>query len=157
MISSAGGKNATPFIGAYNASKFALEGLSEALRRELMLFGIDVIVVAPGPVVTAIWDKAMAEDFTPFAATAYAPAMMKAREFMIALGRRGLSSEHLGRSIHHALTAARPRVRYSVTPQPVLTFVFNALPKRVADRLLAGRLGLLQGRQSAKADQRRSS
>src|SRR6185436_8863996 len=86
MISSGGGKNATPFIGAYNASKFALEGLSEALRRELMLFGIDVIVVAPGPVVTAIWDKAMAEDFTPFAATPFAPAMLKARAFLDALG-----------------------------------------------------------------------
>ncbi len=49
MISSVGGKNANPFMGPYNASKFALEGLSESLRRELMLFGIDVIVVAPAP------------------------------------------------------------------------------------------------------------
>ena len=47
-ISSVGGRNATPFMAPYNASKFALEGLSESLRRELMLFGIEVIVVAPG-------------------------------------------------------------------------------------------------------------
>src|SRR6201991_2997030 len=50
MISSVGGKNANPFLGPYNASKFGLEGLSESLRRELMLFGIDVVVVAPGAV-----------------------------------------------------------------------------------------------------------
>src|SRR5262249_47315029 len=55
MISSVGGKNASPFVGPYNASKFALEGMSESLRRELMLFGIDVVIVAPGAVATPIW------------------------------------------------------------------------------------------------------
>src|SRR5271154_6033280 len=64
MISSVGGKNASPFVGPYNASKFALEGFSESLRRELMLFGIDVIVVAPGAVATAIWGKAEQVDVT---------------------------------------------------------------------------------------------
>ncbi len=63
MITSVGGRNANPFMGPYNASKFALEGLSESLRRELMIFGIDVIVVAPGAVATPIWDKA--EQMTP--------------------------------------------------------------------------------------------
>ena len=57
MISSVGGRNALPFAGPYAASKFAVEGLSEALRRELMLFGIDVVIVAPGAVVTPLWDK----------------------------------------------------------------------------------------------------
>ena len=65
MITSVGGKNANPFMGPYCASKFALEGLSESLRRELMLFGIDVIVVAPGAVATPIWDKAEEVDVTP--------------------------------------------------------------------------------------------
>jgi NAD(P)-dependent dehydrogenase (short-subunit alcohol dehydrogenase family) len=79
MISSVGGKNALPFAGPYAASKFALEGLSESLRRELMLFGIDVIVVAPGSVATPIWDKAEAMDITPFAATPYADALKTMR------------------------------------------------------------------------------
>src|ERR1043166_9486463 len=67
MISSVGGRNASPFVGPYNASKFALEGLSEALRRELMIYGIDVIVVAPGAVATPIWDKADTVDVVRYA------------------------------------------------------------------------------------------
>src|SRR6201999_3018227 len=57
MISSVAGKNGNPLSAAYAASKHAIEGLSESLRRELMLFGIDVVIVAPGPVKTPIWTK----------------------------------------------------------------------------------------------------
>ncbi len=57
MISSVAGKNGNPLTAPYCASKHAVEGLSESLRRELMLFGIDVIIVAPGPVKTPIWSK----------------------------------------------------------------------------------------------------
>ena len=56
-ISSISGELAMPFMSAYNMSKFGLEGFSEALRRELMIFGIDVVVVAPGPIKTPIWTK----------------------------------------------------------------------------------------------------
>jgi len=141
MISSVGGRNATPFIGAYNASKFALEGMSEALRRELMLFGIDVIVVAPGAVVTPIWDKAMASDIAPYSSTPYGAALTRLREFMVAHGRQGFSPERIGETIHRALTDARPRVRYTVAPNPLETFLARALPKRMVDRLIAKRLG----------------
>ena len=58
MISSVAGKNGTPMMGAYSASKHAIEGLSESLRREMMLFGIEVIIIAPGAVKTPIWSKA---------------------------------------------------------------------------------------------------
>lgn len=68
MMSSVAGRVGVPFNGPYTASKFALEGLSESLRREFMLFGIDVIVISPGVVVTPIWDKAEAVDLTRFAA-----------------------------------------------------------------------------------------
>ena len=144
MISSVGGRNAAPFLGPYAASKFALEGLSESLRRELMIFGIDVIVVAPGAVATPIWDKADAIDITPYASTPYAEALATLKRQMIAMGRNGLPPERVGAVIATALTAARPRTRYTytVTPEPVQNFLANALPKRLVDRLIAKRLGL---------------
>src|SRR5262252_3430181 len=64
MISSVAGKNGNPMSAPYCASKHAVEGLSESLRRELMLFGIDVIIVAPGAVKTPIWSKAEQMDLS---------------------------------------------------------------------------------------------
>ena len=65
-MSSVGGKIGAPFLGMYVASKHGLEGMSESLRRELLLFGIDVIVIGPGAVATPIWDKAELEDLTRY-------------------------------------------------------------------------------------------
>jgi len=140
-ISSVGGRNGVPFLSPYNASKFALEGLSEALRRELMLLGIDVIVVAPGAVATAIWGKADQADITPYRDTAFFPALEKVRAFMNGAG--GLAPERLGEVVAKALTTARPKVRYTVAPDPLQTFLMAHLPRRMVDRMIGARLGLL--------------
>jgi len=142
MISSIGGKNANPFVGPYCASKFGLEGLSESLRRELLLFGIDVIVIAPGAVATPIWDKADKIDATPYDNTVYREPLQRIRNYMVANGPKGLKPEKLGRAIHRALTAAHPKVRYTLTPDPLQNFIMNTLPKRMVDRMIGGRLGL---------------
>lgn len=142
-ISSVGGKSANPFIGAYATSKFGLEGLSEALRRELMPFKIDVIVVAPGAVATAIWGKTDEEQLKKYANTPYAEQLKKLFALAQEQGRKGLKPEKLGEAIKTALTTARPKVRYTVTPEPVLNFVMSRGPKRRIDRLIGGRLGLL--------------
>src|SRR5215469_8566745 len=146
MISSVGGKNASPFVGPYNASKFALEGFSESLRRELMLLGIDVIVVAPGAVATPIWDKAEQVDVSRYANTPYANALNAVRDYMLTSGRKGLKPEKLGQAVYHALTTRRPKTRYVVTPDPLQNFLVNNLPKRMVDRMIGGRLGLLPKR-----------
>ena len=143
MISSIGGKNASPFVGPYNTSKFGLEGFSESLRRELMLFGIDVIVIAPGAVATPIWDKADAIDVSKYAGTPYASSLDTIKKFMLESGRKGFAPEKLGRAIHKALTTAHPKTRYTVTPDPLQNLLVNALPKRMVDRIYAKRLGLL--------------
>jgi NAD(P)-dependent dehydrogenase (short-subunit alcohol dehydrogenase family) len=145
-ISSVGGRNAVPFLAPYAASKFALEGLSESLRRELLPFGIDVIVIGPGAVATPIWSKAEQVDVTPYLNTPYAAALDRLRAHMLQLGKQGLSPERIGEAVLHALTAARPKVRYSVTPQPLQDWMARNLPKRVVDRMIGGRLGLLPPR-----------
>ena len=143
MISSVGGKTANPFMGPYCASKFAIEGLSESLRREMMLFGIDVIVIAPGAVATPIWDKAEQVDTSQYANTPYAMQLERIRTYMLTNGPKGLKPERLGRAIHHALTTAKPKTRYTVTPDRIQNFMVTHLPSRTVDRMIGGRLGLM--------------
>jgi NAD(P)-dependent dehydrogenase (short-subunit alcohol dehydrogenase family) len=142
-VSSIAGKVGGPFLGAYVASKHALEGLSESLRRELLIYDIDVIVVAPGSVATPIWDKAEAADASPYAATDYAETLTRFRDRFIARGRRGFPPERVGEVIWRALSARRPRLRYAVVPGRLLNWTLpRLLPGRVVDRLIASGLGM---------------
>jgi len=142
-ISSVGGKMAGPFIGPYHVSKFGLEGFSDSLRRELMPYGIDVIVIGPGSVATATWDKAEAVDLSRYEGTDYASALEKYRRYMVEGGRKGYSPERLGTEIWKALTVAHPRVRYAVVPQRFVNWTLPLLlSKRQVDKLTARNLGL---------------
>jgi NAD(P)-dependent dehydrogenase (short-subunit alcohol dehydrogenase family) len=142
-ISSVGGRVGNPFVAPYVASKFAIEGLSESLRRELMLFGVDVIVVGPGAVATPIWSKAEEVDTAQFRNTPYATALDRLRAFMLKLGENGLPPERVGEVVLEALTAAKPKVRYAITPEPTRDWIMRHFPKRMVDRMIASRLGLL--------------
>ncbi|KIZ40884.1 MULTISPECIES: SDR family oxidoreductase [Rhodopseudomonas] len=143
MISSLAGKIGNPLMGAYSASKHAIEGLSEALRRELMLFGIDVVVIAPGAVKTPIWAKAMQEDVSRFRNSPYFPALQRVMTLLPQMDQSGLPPETIAARIHEVLTMDRPRVRYTMTPAPLRYLMMTLLPKRVIDRIVAKRLGLL--------------
>lgn len=144
MMSSVGGKVGMPFVGPYNTSKFALEGLSESLRRELILYGVDVIVIAPGAIATPIWDKADTVDVTPYTATPYANALTKVKAYMVEMGRKGLKPEQIGQTVHTALTAAKPKTRYVVTPDPLQNWLSLNMPKRTVDKAVAKQLGLMR-------------
>jgi NAD(P)-dependent dehydrogenase (short-subunit alcohol dehydrogenase family) len=141
-ITSVGGRTALPFLGAYAASKFGLEGLTESLRREMILFGVDVIAIAPGMVSTEMTVKGAQTDIEPYKDTPYASAIEKLRSFMTPSARAALTPEQLGRAILTALTTPRPKVRYTVAPDPAQILLIETLPKRWVDRLLGGQLGL---------------
>jgi NAD(P)-dependent dehydrogenase (short-subunit alcohol dehydrogenase family) len=144
MISSVAGKNGNPLSSAYVASKHAIEGLSESLRRELMLFGIDVVIVAPGPVKTPIWSKGQeAFDISRYQNSPYLPALQKASAFMQHLESIGLPPEKIAERIFDALTLPTPKVRYHIAPDSMRYLMMAVLPKRMVDKLVAKRLGLM--------------
>jgi NAD(P)-dependent dehydrogenase (short-subunit alcohol dehydrogenase family) len=144
MISSVAGKSGAPFTSAYAASKHAIEGLSESLRRELMLFGIDVIIVAPGPVKTPIWNKGReAADISRYQNSPYAPALQKVTAYIGQLESIGLPAEKIAEVVHDALTLPNPKVRYHIAPDTMRHVLAAVLPKRMMDRIIAKRLGLL--------------
>src|SRR5881398_2820209 len=99
MISSVAGKNGNPLTAAYAASKHAIEGLSESLRREMMLFGIDVIIVAPGAVKTPIWSKAEEVDISAYKNSPFFQSLERVRKFMRQLGESGLPPEKIAETI----------------------------------------------------------
>jgi len=142
MISSVAGKHGSPTGAAYSASKHAIEGLSESLRRELMLFGIDVIVIAPGAVKTPIWDKGQQVDISVYKNSPFFPALEKVRAFTQQLSKIGLPPEQIAERVFEALTSANPNVRYQITPDPMRQLIMSWLPKRTVDRIIAKRLGL---------------
>ncbi len=143
MISSVAGRSGNPLTPAYAASKHAIEGLSESLRREMMLFGIDVVIVAPGAVKTPIWGKADEVDISRYRNSPYLPALEKIRAYTRHLSEIGLPPEKIAETIAEALTSAHPKVRYQVTPDPMRHLMTSVLPKRTVDRIIARRLGLM--------------
>src|SRR5277367_3072280 len=143
-ISSSAAKVTIPLLGAYSASKFGLEGMSDALRRELMLFGIDVVIIEPGTVNTAMYDKGEKEDLSEFKQTEYWEAVQNFQKFIVTEARtNGLSAERLGQAVHLALSTAKPKARYAVVPQRFKNWTLpRLLPMRMLDAYLAKQMGL---------------
>ena len=144
-ITSSGAKVAIPLLGAYSASKFGLEGMSDALRRELMLFGIDVVMIEPGTVNTAMYDKGEKEDLSEFKPTEYWNAMQNFQKFVVTEGRKGFSPEHLGAAVHLALSTPKPKARYAVIKQRFKNWTLpRLLPARMLDAVIAKQLGFVK-------------
>lgn len=143
MMSSVAGQNGNPLLSPYSTSKHALEGMSESLRRELMLYGIDVIVIGPGAVKTPIWEKAEDVDISIYKSSPFLPALERMRTYMLKMADSGLPAELIGKAVFDALTLPRPKVRYELSPEPFRMLMMRILPKRFIDRVIAKRLSLL--------------
>jgi NAD(P)-dependent dehydrogenase (short-subunit alcohol dehydrogenase family) len=144
-VSSIGGRVALPLVGAYNMSKFALEGMSDSLRRELRPQGVDVIVIEPGGVKTPIWQKGneladdLQADMPPEALRLYGRMIEALRKQTVRIqNESGIEAREVAEAIGTALTARRPRARYLVGRDAKLRAPAAAvLPDRVMDRLVA--------------------
>lgn len=154
-VSSVGGKVATPFVGPYCASKFALEALSDSLRAELKPWGIEVSLVEPGAVKTAMFEKARSTvddvlGVLPAEGARYYGNEIEAMRGLIASQERvAVSAEAVARVVEHALIARRPRTRYLVGRDAKLMAFFHwLLPDRAFDRLLATTMRRLSRRAS---------
>lgn len=144
-ISSVAGKNTYPFLGPYAMSKHALEALSEALRRELMIFGIDVVIVGPGSIKTNIWDKAKNEIVTPeLENSIYKEPSIAFKNFMLERAEReALPAEDVAQLLLKILRSKHPKVRYAPVPKKLLNWTIpNLMPKRWVDKLIAKMFGL---------------
>lgn len=143
-MSSVAGRMAMPYLGAYAASKHALEGFSDALRRELMIFGVDVVVIEPGVIATPIWDKAEHAALDRYDATPFGAGARRLRKYAVERSRAGAPPALVASAVVRALTAKRPPTRIPVVPRPLLDWVLpRLLPERWLDHLAARRLALL--------------
>lgn len=151
-ISSVGGKTASPFLGAYSASKAALDSLSDSLRRELGLFGIPVVVIAPSYVKTPIWRKAPDPDTARAQARPYLKAMHLFHRYALGEAERyGLPPEKVAASIVKALMDSSPPVYVPLSSRPFLDFTLPRwLPSRWLDAVVAWKFGLRPSRNRSK-------
>jgi NAD(P)-dependent dehydrogenase (short-subunit alcohol dehydrogenase family) len=148
-ISSVAGQFALPFLGPYAASKHGVEGFSDSLRRECLLYGIDVIVIDPGNVATPIWDKAGELDLSIYSRSPYLQPMTRMRDGMVAAGKRGLPPDKIGQLVVRVFAAGRPRARYMIGAGAMVWMSQHLLGVRLVDRLIARNLGLRRRTQAS--------
>jgi len=148
-IGSIGGRMATPFLGPYNASKFAMEALTDSLRQELRPWDIRVAIVEPGSIDTKIWEKGLrdAEELEQHLPEEGLRLYGKAFEKMRAAARKfaaaGIPPDAVAKFVEHALTSSRPKTRYVVgRDAQVQRVIAKFVPDRMRDRLVAMQLGL---------------
>ncbi len=143
-MSSMNGAIALPMVGAYSASKFALEALSDSLRVELRPWQIRVSLICPGQVRTSIFDKAREalkkrhSEIPANLKSGYDAMYTRTAEFNERGAKSLTSPEKVARVVLRALTAKRPRARYHVGLDAHAIRIFYALtPQWLIDRILA--------------------
>ncbi|MEX0819494.1 MAG: SDR family NAD(P)-dependent oxidoreductase [Pirellulaceae bacterium] len=148
-IGSISGKAAPPYLGAYSASKFALESISDVFRMELHRWNIDVSIVEPDSVATPIWSKlletasAMGTRLPAAVRSLYDQDLTSMAEASSKMDQTGMSVAHVVRAVRHALTARRPKTRYPIGVRTHLAFwAARHLPDRTRDGFMRRAMGM---------------
>ena len=137
-ISSISGKIGMPGVGAYTASKFGLEGLSHSLRRELIRYGVDVVIIGPGPIKSEIFDKIDKKFLESLKKSDYAKAAKGIPKRMKNTKKIAFPAEEVGKLIFNALHDPNRKTRYTITPNRMM---YWTLPMLITDRMLDRMIG----------------
>lgn len=150
-ISSVSGHTVYPFLAPYAASKYAVEALSDGLRRELRLYDIDVIVMILGAVQTPIWTRDDPQSLAAlYADTAYASSVVQMAEMTSRLGSEGMAVEPVARAIRLAMEDSSPKARYVLANNWLMGWALpRRLPTRLMDWVISQQLGLTHKRLKA--------
>lgn len=132
-ISSISGKIGMPGVGAYTASKFGLEGLSHSLRRELIRYGVDVVIIGPGPIKSEIFDKIDKKFLETLKKSDYAKVAKNIPKRMKNAKKIAFPAEEVGKLIFNALHDPNRKTRYTITPNKLM---YWTLPMLITDRML---------------------
>ncbi|MFW5921508.1 MAG: SDR family NAD(P)-dependent oxidoreductase, partial [Polyangiales bacterium] len=138
-VSSIGGRITFPFGGAYHASKYAVEAMSDALRRELGVFGVDVVLVEPGAIHTEFATRTV-EKVQPYVEldSPYRALAEQADSIASRVDAMAAKPIVVSRAIERAIRARRPRARY-VAPfsgKILIGLLGRWLPTRLVDAML---------------------
>jgi short-subunit dehydrogenase len=153
-VSSIGGRTTMPLFGAYHASKYAVEALSDALRYELHAANIKVVLIEPGPIATEFGDVAIGglqahrNDDSPYSA-AYA----RADWFKSFSDKQAVGPEHVTRVMERAISTSRPAARYVVPfSSRMALWLAAVLPTRLYDAFMRWATGLNRRRLAAASE-----
>jgi NAD(P)-dependent dehydrogenase (short-subunit alcohol dehydrogenase family) len=150
-VSSMGGRATLPGGAFYHASKYAVEAFSDALRMEVAQFGIEVVLIEPGPVKTpwndtaagSLGEAASGSGTDPYAAYKAAVGVSFSRTVSGPLARLGSDAQDIAKVITRAVTAQRPRTRYLINPVAKSVVTLNRLlPGRAYDAVIRRQYGL---------------
>lgn len=147
QISSLAGKVAMPFIAPYVGSKHAVEGISNSLRRELLLYGIDVILIGPGPILTPIWEKGTSEEENEeHMNSPYGDSLRIFQNVFVKDAiKTGWTSEKLASEVLKIFEKKKPKVRYALTPKKFQNWTMpRLLPARTLDKFVGKNLKLFK-------------
>jgi short-subunit dehydrogenase len=134
IVGSNAGKIAMPFLSPYASTKYAIEGFTDSLRRELKPFGVYTILLEPASIATPIWNKAKQQDIS-FIDEKYIDSYIYGRDKFVGSGNKGLDTEKAAIMIADIMFAKRPKARYIISKRKLVTIILQMLPDGVMDMI----------------------
>lgn len=141
LIGSLAGKVGLPFFSPYVSSKFAVEGLTESLRREMLPFGVRTVLFEPGAVATPIWNNSWARiknQFLPLVDSKYKKVFESAAGQFVSGGNSGIAVDKAAQFVYKILRKKKPRARYIISKKPLVDYLETLVPTGLMDKIISG-------------------